>query len=362
MGLSPRNANARNNTNTQDIIFSNITPSAIESSNANANPIRKIVVFDMDETLGIFSDFGAFMEILNAIIISRRKSANHNNANKANNANNANNVNNVNNANNFNNNVNHPKINIYDHFNEILDMYPELLRPRILEIMLFLAKMKRAGKCNNVMIYTNNSGPISWSHQIKDYFNKKAGYVGPQWIGLFDKVIGAFKRPNGELVEVRRTTHDKTYSDFVQCTNMTGKFEVFFIDDREHPGMHAENVYVINVKPYTRELSMRDFMARFAGSALFNSLHFTRAELADSASTLSKRDMGPAKEYTKEEAEVDKMVGATILEKLREFFDIPPVSSASSASSTAVRKNKSMHSASAARRKHKRGTGTRRSS
>ena len=331
MALSPRNANARNYTNTQDIIFSNITPSAIESSNANANPIRKIVVFDMDETLGIFSDFGAFMEILNAIIISRRKSAN-------------------------------PKINIYDHFNEILDMYPELLRPRILEIMLFLAKMKRAGKCSNVMIYTNNSGPISWSHQIKDYFNKKAGYVGPQWIGLFDKVIGAFKRPNGELVEVRRTTHDKTYSDFVQCTNMTGKFEVFFIDDREHPGMHAENVYVINVKPYTRELSMRDFMARFAGSALFNSLHFTRAELADSASTLSKRDMGPAKEYTKDEAEVDKMVGATILEKLREFFDIPPVSSASSASSTAVRKNKSMRSASAARRKHKRGTGTRRSS
>ena len=330
MGLSPRNANTRNNTNTQDIIFSNITPSASESANANANAIRKIVVFDMDETLGIFSDFGAFMEILNAIIISRRKSSNL-------------------------------KINIYDHFNEILDMYPELLRPRILEIMLFLAKMKRAGKCSNVMIYTNNSGPISWSHQIKDYFNKKAGYVGPQWIGLFDKVIGAFKRPNGELVEVRRTTHDKTYSDFVQCTNMTGKFEVFFIDDREHPGMHAENVYVINVKPYTRELSMRDFMARFAGSALFNSLHFTRAELADSASTLSKRDMGPAKEYTKEEAEVDKMVGATILEKLREFFDIPPVLSASSASSTAVRKNKSMRSASAARRKHKRGTGTRRS-
>ena len=326
MALSPRNANARNNTNTQDIILSNITPAA--STNPNADPIRKIVVFDMDETLGIFSDFGAFMDILNAIV-SRRRSPNR------------------------------AKINIYDHFNEILDMYPELLRPRILEIMLFLAKMKRAGKCSNVMIYTNNSGPISWSHQIKDYFNKKAGYVGPQWIGLFDKVIGAFKRPNGEVVEVRRTTHDKTYRDFVQCTNMSGSFEVFFIDDREHPGMHAENVYVINVKPYTRELSMRDFMTRFAGSALFETLHFTRAELADSVSTLSKRDMGQATEYTKEEAEVDKMVGATILEKLREFFNIPP------ASAHAARKDKSMRSA--ARRKHRRGAGaaaagTRRSS
>ena len=322
---------SRNNTRTQDIILSNITPPAA-SANSNAGPIRKIVVFDMDETLGIFSDFGAFMDILNAII-SRRTA----------------------------------KINIYDHFNEILDMYPELLRPRILDIMLFLAKMKRAGKCSNVMIYTNNSGPISWSHQIKDYFNNKAGYVGPQWVGLFDKVIGAFKRPNGEVVEVRRTTHDKTYSDFVQCTNMSGNFEVFFIDDREHPGMHAENVYVINVKPYTRELSMRDFMARFAGSALFETLHFTRAEFADTASTLSKRDMGPAAAYTKEEAEVDKMVGATILEKLREFFDIPPASASSSGQ--AARKNKSMRSVSstaAARRKHRRGgsaaSGTRRNS
>jgi len=133
---------------------------------------------------------------------------------------------------------------------------------------------------------------------------------------------------------------------------MSGSFEVFFIDDREHPGMHAENVYVINVKPYTRELSMRDFMTRFAGSALFETLHFTRAEFADSASTLLKRDMGPAAAYTKEEAEVDKMVGATILEKLREFFDIP---------GQAARKNKSMRSISstaAARRKHKRGGGS----
>ena len=324
MSLSPRN------TRTQDIILANIPHTNdigyIENATSNANPIRKIVVFDMDETLGIFSDFGAFMDILNAII-TRRKTSNH-------------------------------KINIYDHFNAILDMYPELLRPRILDIMLFLAKMKRAGKCSNVMIYTNNSGPISWSHQIKDYFNNKAGYVGPQWVGLFDKVIGAFKRPNGEVVEVRRTTHDKTYRDFVQCTNMSGSFEVFFIDDREHPGMHAENVYVINVKPYTRELSMRDFITRFAGSALFETLHFTRAEFADSASTLLKRDMGPAAAYTKEEAEVDKMVGATILEKLREFFDIPPPASASSSGQHAARKNKSMRSTSAARRKHKRGSGS----
>jgi hypothetical protein len=148
-------------------------------------PIRRIVLFDMDETLGIFSDFGAFMNILNSSL--RRR------------------------------------VRIYDHFNELLDLYPELLRPRILDIMKFLARMKRVGKCANVMIYTNNTGPISWSNYIKDYFNAKAGYH------VFDKVIGAFKRPNGETVEVQRTSHDKTYGDFVRCSNMMGKFEVFFI-------------------------------------------------------------------------------------------------------------------------------------
>lgn len=236
-------------------------------------PIRRIVLFDMDETLGIFSDFGAFMNILNSSL--RRR------------------------------------VRIYDHFNELLDLYPELLRPRILDIMKFLARMKRVGKCANVMIYTNNTGPISWSNYIKDYFNAKAGYP------VFDKVIGAFKRPNGETVEVQRTSHDKTYGDFVRCSNMMGKFEVFFIDDREHPGMHAENVYVINVKPYTREISLREFAARFKRSALFKKLQLTLDDIAG----IDARTAGAgAAVYSDKEYEVDKLVGETILEKLNEFF------------------------------------------
>lgn len=281
---------------TRDIIFSNIAP-----GNDTGTELRKIVVFDMDETLGIFSDLGEFMHILDTIIAKRvRRVATHSSS----------------------------VINVYDYFNELLDIYPELLRPRILDIMRFLARMKRAGKCSNVMIYTNNSGPFSWSHHIKDYFNKKAGYIGPQWPGgLFDKVIGAFKRPNGERVEIGRTTHDKTYNDFVRCTNMAGRIEVFFIDDREHPGMHAENVYVINVKPYTRELSMRDFIRRFKRSTLFHTLQFTNSEI-DDYYYMPDGAKKPSATYSESEHEVDKMVGATILEKLHDFFDIsikPPL-------------------------------------
>lgn len=255
--------------------------------------ISRIVLFDMDETLGIFSDFGAFMDMLNTKF--------------------------------------HTSFSIYDHFDELLDLYPELLRPRILDIMKFLARMKHLGKCANVMIYTNNTGPISWSNRIKGYFNSKANYP------VFDKVIGAFKRPNGEHVEVRRTSHDKTYADFVRCSNMMGKFEVFFIDDREHPGMNAENVYVINVKPYTRELSLREFAVRFKRSALFKKLQLT----PDDVVGIGDRTTGPdvaARIYSDKEHEVDKMVGETILEKLYEFFGI--LHAVSSANTRSIRRKR----------------------
>ena len=236
--------------------------------------IRRIVLFDMDETLGIFSDFGAFMDILNTKLQRVNTS-----------------------------------LSIYEHFNELLDLYPELLRPKILDIMNFLARMKRVGKCANVMIYTNNTGPISWSNHIKDYFNAKAGYP------VFDKVIGAFKRPNGELVEVGRRSHDKTYDDFVRCSEMVGTFEVFFIDDCVHPGMHAENVYVINVKPYKRKISLREFMERFKRSELFKRLQLNPDDVAG----IGERSAA-ATTYSDKEREVDKLVGVTILEKLHEFF------------------------------------------
>ena len=235
-----------------------------------ASMIQQMVLFDIDETLGRFAGFGAFMSALHQVYDSNAFS-------------------------------------IYNHFNEIMDLYPELLRPKILDIMRFLAQMKRIGKCTNVMIYTNNTGPISWSNHIKGYFNAKAGHP------VFDKVIGAFKRPNGEVVEVRRTSHNKTYADFVSCSEMVGKFEVFFIDDREHPGMHAENVYVINVKPYTRELSMHVFIERFKTSALFKRLGLNPNAI------YSRRTSVAA--YSDKEYEVDKLVGETILEKLHEFFD-----------------------------------------
>ena len=287
--------NARH-TPTQDIILSNIAPLLENDRKRNVSTVRKIAVFDMDETLGIFSEFGEFIHILTSILNAKRGYGDGSSDSSGS-------------EDNENESPGTALINKY--FTQIMDLYPELIRPKILDVMRFLSRMKRVNRCSNVMIYTNNTGPISWTNNIKNFFNAKARYE------VFDKVIGAFRRPNGEIVEVKRTTHDKTYADLVRCTNMLGKFEVFFIDDRKHPGMHAENVYVIRVKPYSRHIPMQQFIARFKNSRIFHSLNF---KTEDFDAYLARATNYRGKQYTDEEREVDDVIGATILEKLREFF------------------------------------------
>jgi hypothetical protein len=288
-------------TQTQDIILSNIAPLLENDRKRNVSTVRKIAVFDMDETLGIFSEFGEFIHILTSILNARRGRGNPADSSDSDSSSGS--------EDNDGNSLGTTLIN--KHFTQIMDLYPELLRPKILDVMRFLSRMKRVKRCSNVMIYTNNTGPISWANNIKNFFNAKARYE------VFDKVIGAFRRPNGEIVEVKRTTHDKTYADLVRCTNMMGKFEVFFIDDRKHPGMHAENVYVIRVKPYSRHIPMQQFITRFKNSRIFHSLNF-RTEEFDKYLARAANERG--RRYTDEEREVDDVIGTTILEKLREFF------------------------------------------
>jgi hypothetical protein len=251
----------------------------------NASSVMRIAVFDMDETLGSFSDLSEFIYSLARILKSI-----HSNPDKV----------------------------IRDNFNAIVDLYPEVLRPKIMDTMQFLVKMKRVHKCDRVMIYTNNTGPREWTDSIKNYFNYKSG------VSLFDRVIGAFKRPNGETVEVRRTSHDKTYNDLVRCTNLEGKIEVFFVDDRAHPGMHTSNVYVIEVKPYERRIDQSVFIRRFMSSPLYHSLGVATSQTATfklNRILEKKAHLSLSAEYTDDEREVDALVGETILEKVKWFFD-----------------------------------------
>jgi len=224
------------------------------------NNVARIAVFDMDETLGSFADLSNFVYTL-----ARVAKHIHSDPDKL----------------------------IQDNFNSIMDLYPEVLRPKIMDIMALLVEMKKQHKCKHVMIYTNNTGPREWIDGIKNYFNYKSGYP------LFDRVIGAFKRPNG----------------------------------RVHPGMHTENVYVIEVKPYERNIPKYVFVDRFMKSPLFTSLGFSSSAHAVSKlkNIVSKHETdfsvdpnGDASlKYDDDEMEVDLLVGETILEKVKWFFNQP---------------------------------------
>ena len=94
----------------------------------------KIVVFDLDETLGNFVELGMFCDALERL--------------------------------------QQIKLNNNDFF-KILDIFSEFLRPNILKILKFLLEKKRKGKCSKIMIYTNNQGSKKWTQLICKYFDSK---------------------------------------------------------------------------------------------------------------------------------------------------------------------------------------------
>ena len=70
---------------------------------------------------------------------------------------------------------------------KIFDMFPEIFRPDMMAIFKYLKTIKQKLKCVKVMIYTNNIGPKSWVHDIRKYVEKKLKYK------LFDRTIAAWK-------------------------------------------------------------------------------------------------------------------------------------------------------------------------
>ena len=234
----------------------------------------KIVVFDLDETLGYFTEFGIFCDCLNKYF----------------------------------------KTNEYSNtkFNELLDLYPDFLRPKIINILRYLKSKKNENKCYKVMIYTNNQGDKSWAMNIKKYFEDKIEYE------LFDKIIAAFK-VRGKHVELGRTTQDKTMDDFIRCTKLPDNIEVCFIDDLYHSGMETDNVYYIHVKPYKHQLSIDKMTSVFLNSSLGRDIQ-AKEDFINSIKNEFKRYDYKVSEKSPSEQEIDDIIGKRMLQHLKQFF------------------------------------------
>jgi hypothetical protein len=246
------------------------------------NCSSKIVVFDLDETLGYFVEFGMFWDTLKHYYKN-----NQDNTNK--------------------------KI-VFDQalFNKLLDLYPEFTRPNILNILKYLKKQKQDQHCHKLMIYTNNQGPPEWAQQIKGYFEDKLNFV------LFDQIIGAFK-VNGKQVELCRTTHMKTHKDFISCTKIPETTQICFIDDVFHPGMTNDNIYYIHIKPYTYDLPFETIADRIIASDLLQISSPT--SMKEAIIVGMKRYNHTYVEKQPLEHEIDAMLSKKILHHLHTFFN-----------------------------------------
>jgi hypothetical protein len=238
----------------------------------------KIVVFDLDETLGYFTQLCIIWESLKYYIED--------------------------------NNIPLDQ----DTFNKLLDLFPEYIRPNIENILDYLKEKKILKKCKNVMIYTNNQRQKEWVFLLKKYFESKLKY------DLFDQIICAFKI-NGKHVELCRTTHNKTHNDFIKCSKIPQNTQICFIDDTYYPEMHSEEVYYIKIKPYTYCLNAETIANRVKKSDLIDNLHgldktefisFLKDKLTENNNLKSKS----MKEY-----DIDKIITKEIMNHIELFFN-----------------------------------------
>jgi hypothetical protein len=242
----------------------------------------KIVVFDLDETLGYFTEFGIFWDALKEYII----------------------------LNHFNREINE------ELFNKVLDIYPEFIRPNIIDILSYLKKKKQQNHCHKLMVYTNNQGPTEWAKLIIKYFETKINY------GIFDQIIAAFK-VRGKQVEICRTSHEKSYNDLLRCSKLPEETQVCFVDDVYHPNMSNKNVYYINVKAYIYDLDFEDMVERFVKSNIINigdPMEFKDFIL----NYVKKYNYTHYVSKTKEMHNIDIIISKKILQHLQMFFKIKP--------------------------------------
>ena len=191
---------------------------------------QRVLVFDLDETLGSFFD----LHLLWCGIKKIRKKQPENEQNE---------------------------------FNSILDLYPEFLRYGILNILDFLYLKKKQNECDKIYVYTNNICNPPWVTLITNYFNYKLKTKDE----LFDKVICAFKI-NHKILEISRTTKEKTYNDFINCTLLPKSTEICFLDNTYYNEMRNEKVYYIQPRAYIHILTIQTIIDRFIYSNVLSQM------------------------------------------------------------------------------------------
>lgn len=257
------------------LIFSSNILSYINTQMKLANRAKplKIIVFDLDETLGYFTEVSIFWDALEHFY-------GHNLFN--------------------------------DKFFEMLNVFPEVFRPNIINILDFLAKKKNGKKCYKLFIYTNNQGPKSWVNMLSDYIQSKVQHKA------FDNIIAAYKI-RGKQIEPKRTSHEKSVADLIKCTDIPVNSEICFIDDLYHPLMDKENVYYINIKPYRVSIPFEEMATRYY-EAVLNKTTINKNTFVTHIVSFMKQYNYMVLKKSAEEENVDRIVSKKLFANLEDFL------------------------------------------
>jgi len=173
------------------------------SDQKELNLQNKIVVFDMDETLGYFSQ-------LYSIWCSLIK-------------------------------LSKTKLSVSD-FYKLSDLYIFYYHPTIFNILRYL-------KNHNIrtIIFTNNQALYWWPKLIALYLNHKVNTTKNN--NIFETVIGSYILRD-KINDNRRTSMMKKYDDLKNIMKLDDNTKVLFLDDQEHPEMRHPMVDYFKMPGY----------------------------------------------------------------------------------------------------------------
>lgn len=240
--------------------------------NRNKN---KVVIFDMDETLGCFTDLAALWNVIETEHITFTR----------------------------------PYMNKQEDFNALLDLYPEFLRYGIMNILEYLYYKKTRGEFIGVYIYTNNQVSKRWSKMIISYLETKNKING-----LFNQIIHAFKI-NNQLTEPLRKGNAKTRSDFIKCSILPHNTEMCFVDDTYYTKMNHDKIYFIQPKPFFHGLKTGDIIQRLIDSSLLKTNNYKLF-----MSHFLENNLITSIDKTQQNVDEDIFVSRKILYHIQSFF------------------------------------------
>ena len=242
----------------------------------------KAVVFDLDDTIGHFEQLSIFLHGLEQGIVGFKQRG--------------------------------------EYFTKILDMFPKFFRPGIIDSLKLLKKRKQRDKCLKVIIYTNNNGPRAWTLAIKNYLEKKIKYK------IFDRIITKYNRHS--LVNCR-TTHNKTHTDLIRCTNLPKQSRILFLDDQYHELMNHKNIQYLKLAPYHYRLSPDIMINRFLHSSIGKMIptfehqrfrHFMKDILKSEKEYIVRKSMISKKDKQEKKRLLGEMKKFTIIHKQTRKF------------------------------------------